>query len=72
MSVLFQCARRQIYFVNEDQTNCFIKGLISHISKKTVLVRVGPGEGLALEKPALKFYYKGEFKRKLSRRASFA
>ena len=34
MSVLFQCARRQIYFVNKDQTNCFIEGLISHISKK--------------------------------------
>ena len=34
MSVLFQGARRQIYFVNKDQTNCFIEGLISHISKK--------------------------------------
>ena len=42
MSELFQCARRQIYFVNEvdaiffnaQQTNyCFSKGVISHISK---------------------------------------
>lgn len=50
MSELFQCARRQIYYVNEvdtiffkaHKTNyCFSKGIVSHIPKKTVLVRVG-------------------------------
>ena len=59
-------------FFNAHQTNCFCKGLVSHVSKKTVLVSLGLREGVALERPALKFHYNGKFKRKLSRRASFA